>query len=105
MMRRSFRPLVCGLLLCVSGCRSIGSTFVQRMDDDRLVGNSNGKTGLHDNAKPFKGIPVTIPVLTHVDISIIEETKSHGGGYRSLQRQDLRRRPEKSCFGPKRVQV
>lgn len=73
MMRNSSIPLVCGLLLCATGCRSISSTFVQRMDDDRLVGNSNGNTGLHENAKPFKGIPVTIPVLTHVDISISEE--------------------------------
>jgi len=72
-MRNSSIPLVCGLLLCATGCRSISSTFVQRMDDDRLVGNSNGNTGLHENAKPFKGIPVTIQVLTHVDISISEE--------------------------------
>lgn len=73
MRKNSSIQLVCGLLLCASGCRSISSTFVQRMDDDRLLGNSNGNPGLHDNAKPFKGIPVSIPVLTHVDISISEE--------------------------------
>ncbi len=73
MRKTSSIQLLCGLLLCASGCRSISSTFVQRMDDDRLVGNSNGNTCLHDNAKPFKGIPVSIPVLTHVDIVISEE--------------------------------
>lgn len=73
MMRYSRMFLLVGALSYATGCRSISSTFMQRMDNDRLVGNSNGSTGLHDNAKPFKGIPVTMPVLTHVDISIEEE--------------------------------
>ncbi len=73
MMRKALATLLCGHAILGVGCKSISSTFVQRMDNDRLVGNSNGETGLHDNAKPFKGLPVTVPVLTHVDITISEE--------------------------------
>lgn len=67
------KTVFCGSLLFSIGCRSISSTFVQRMDNDNLVGNSNGERGHHCNAKPFKGVPVTMQVLTHVDITISEE--------------------------------
>lgn len=54
------------------GCRSSASIFLSRFDNDRVSGNSNGHRGVYDNAKPFKGVPVSMPVLTHVDIEIFE---------------------------------
>lgn len=55
-----------------AGCTSTTSTILQRLDGDELVGSSNGhNTLLHAN-KPFKGIPITVSVPTHVDIRIDE---------------------------------
>jgi len=54
------------------GCTSTTSTIVQRLDSDELVGNSNGRNKPFHSAKPFKGIPVTVSVPTHVDIRIDE---------------------------------
>jgi hypothetical protein len=58
--------------LFLTGCKSTSSFFMQRFDSDRLAGSSNGELGVHDNAKPFKGIPITLKVPTHVDIFIQE---------------------------------
>jgi hypothetical protein len=57
--------------ICV-GCKSTTSFFMSRHDNDRLAGNSNGHLGAHENAKPFKGIPVTMKIPTHVDVSVFE---------------------------------
>lgn len=54
------------------GCTSISSTFLQRAEDDAMLGISNGKTGIHDHARPFKGIPVTLKIPTHLDLAIVE---------------------------------
>jgi hypothetical protein len=56
----------------LSGCTSISSTFLQRAEDDAMLGLSNGKTGIHDHARPFKGIPVTLQIPTHLDVAIVE---------------------------------
>ena len=56
----------------LAGCTSISSTFLQRAEDDAMLGISNGKTGIHDHARPFKGIPVTLKIPTHLDLAIVE---------------------------------
>lgn len=56
----------------LAGCTSISSTFLQRADDDAMLGISNGKTGIHDHTRPFKGIPVTLKIPTHLDLAIVE---------------------------------
>ena len=73
-MRRYFLAsfiLFAGVMLS-PGCRSTSSTFMNRYDNDRIAGNSNGERGLHENAKPFKGIPVTMKVPTHLDVTVFE---------------------------------
>lgn len=59
-------------ILSLLGCTSTSSTFLTRTDHDQWVGNSNGYPSYHCSAKPFKGVPVTIPIVTHVDIAIYE---------------------------------
>ena len=54
------------------GCTSTTSTIMQRLDSNEFVGNSNGKTKPCHSAKPFKGIPTTVSIPTHVDIRIKE---------------------------------
>lgn len=69
---RSFRVAV-SLLGCLSiGCTSTTSTMLQRMDNDQALGSSNGNPKPFQAAKPFKGIPVTVRVPTHVDIAVKE---------------------------------
>ena len=62
--------LACSLF--VAGCTSTSSTLTTRTADDQLVGNSNGRNGLGQQANPYKGIPVTMRVPTHLDVSVIE---------------------------------
>ena len=54
------------------GCTSMRSTMINRYEDDTFAGNSNGDLKRHDMARPFKGVPITIKVPTHVDVKIIE---------------------------------
>lgn len=68
---RRCTPALLAVLLA-TGCRSTNSFFMRRFDSDQLAGSSNGKLGVHDNAKPFKGVPITLKVPTHVDIKIQE---------------------------------
>lgn len=66
------RNIAICLVLGMSGCTSVSSTVLTREDSDSMSGNSNGHmTPFHAN-KPFKGIPVTVRVPTHVDIRIDE---------------------------------
>jgi hypothetical protein len=73
-MKRFYRAgaIVLAVASISVGCRSTSSTFMSRFDNDRVAGNSNGERGLHENAKPFKGIPVTMKVPTHLDVKISE---------------------------------
>lgn len=74
-MRVDFRkqmPFV--FLVAIAGCcTSATSTILLRDQNDRMVGNSNGKNCLHDQATPFKGIPITVTVPTHLDVKIHED--------------------------------
>ena len=58
-----------------AGCTSISSTLLNRMDNDMFAGNSNGSLKFHNNARPFKGIPITVNVPTHVDVRITEKVR------------------------------
>jgi len=57
------------------GCTSISSTMLNRLETDDFVGNSNGKLKANGAARPFKGVPITLRVPTHVDISIQEKVR------------------------------
>lgn len=83
-----FIPLALGSVLPNSGCTSMSSTFMQRQEDDQLLGISNGKSGTHNHARPFKGIPVKLKVPSHIDISI-EETLLVTDTNNSLKVQQL----------------
>lgn len=66
----------CAIILsCISGCTSISSTLVNRTDNDMFVGNSNGEPNMHSGARPFKGVPITVRVPTHVDVAIREKVR------------------------------
>ncbi len=52
------------LLLCSVGCASYRSTIMSRLPNDRLRRNSD---------QCVKGIPVTVKIPTHVDVTINEE--------------------------------
>lgn len=70
---RSFPVLT--LLTCAffTGCTSFTSTVLKRFDDNTYSGQSNGQNKKHGRARPFKGIPITLKVPTHLDV-YIEET-------------------------------
>jgi hypothetical protein len=63
-----------GLTLVVSavGCTSLSSTMLNRLDDNSFVGNSNGDACSRGRTRPFKGVPITLQVPSHVDVSIDE---------------------------------
>ena len=62
-----------GVSIICAGCTSISSTMLNRTDNDVFVGNSNGEPGVHCEARPFKGVPITLRVPTHLDVSIVEK--------------------------------
>lgn len=62
-----------GVSLVATGCTSISSTLLNRTDNDVFVGNSNGEPNAHCGARPFKGVPITIRVPTHLDVAIKEK--------------------------------
>lgn len=65
-----------GISLCLLfavGCTSVSSTVLNRTDGDAFYGSSNGDPGPNGHARPFKGIPMTVRVPTHVDITIKEK--------------------------------
>ncbi len=59
-------------LAALAGCKTMTSTMLNRTDNDMFVGNSDGEPGLHCDAEPFDGIPITIKVPTHFDVAILE---------------------------------
>lgn len=66
--------LLLWLPLVVSvGCSSFSSTALSRMDDNTFVGNSNGNPKYGGETRPFKGVPVTLSLPTHLDVYIDEE--------------------------------
>ena len=61
-----------GVLTLVCGCTSFTSTILNRLDDNSFVSSSNGEPCIHESARPFKGIPITLQVPSHLDIYIDE---------------------------------
>lgn len=65
----------CILLLLVvtsSGCKSYSTTALNRLGSGIFTGDSNGKPKPGCRTRPYKGIPVTLRVPTHLDIYIDE---------------------------------
>lgn len=60
------------LLASLAGCNSISSTMLNRTDSDFYVGNSNGYTKGDGQSRPFKGVPITVRVPTHLDVAVKE---------------------------------
>lgn len=84
---RKFYPLLA--ILAFSGCTSVTSTMLNRTEADNFVGNSNGHPKKHCDARPFKGVPITLRVPTHVDIAIVEKVRlSLDSKSRELHRLD-----------------
>lgn len=46
--------------------------MLNRLDDNSFVGNSNGQASSQSSARPFKGIPITLKVPSHLDVYIEE---------------------------------
>ncbi len=72
-MHHSVFTGIAALLLVVNGCASFSSTVLSRLDDNSYVGNSNGEPNIFCGTRPYKGVPITLSVTTHVDV-FIEET-------------------------------
>ncbi|TWT55971.1 hypothetical protein [Allorhodopirellula solitaria] len=71
-MKPKFAPVVI-LLGMMTGCTSVTSTLLNRIETDELIGNSNGVPKKHCETRPYKGVPITMRVPTHVDIAIYEK--------------------------------
>ncbi|TWT55972.1 hypothetical protein [Allorhodopirellula solitaria] len=70
---RSTITLTASLLaLTLSGCMSFSSTALNRFDDNTFSAESNGQEKIFGQARPFKGIPITLKVPTHLDIYVDE---------------------------------
>ena len=70
------RRLICAAITVAAistfGCNSISSTLVNRTDSDFFYGNSNGDPCRKCQTRPFKGVPITVRVPTHLDIAVKE---------------------------------
>ena len=66
------RTLLMLFLAGFAGCSTMKSTMLNRLDNDMMVGNSNGEPGCHCDAKPSEGMPITVRVPTHLDVEITE---------------------------------
>ena len=62
-------------LAIIAGCNSISSTMLTRLETDDFVGNSNGNHKRHCQTRPYKGVPITLRVPTHVDVAIEEKVR------------------------------
>jgi hypothetical protein len=73
---------ILAIILCLAlapGCTSLRSTIINRFEDDTYAGNSNGDLKRHDMARPYRGVPITIKVPTHVDVKIVETSYMYRG--------------------------
>jgi hypothetical protein len=62
-------------VLCIvacQGCTSMRSTMINRHEDETYSGNSNGQLKWHNTPRPYKGVPITIKVPTHLDVTVTE---------------------------------
>jgi hypothetical protein len=66
----------CGLFViwvtAITGCQSFSTTMLNRRGDNSLQENSNGVAKLFLKTRPYKGIPITLKVPSHLDVSIKE---------------------------------
>ncbi len=60
------------LLVVATGCQSFSSTMLNRLGDNSLQGNSNGHAKLFSRTRPYKGVPITLKVPSHLDVRINE---------------------------------
>ncbi len=58
------------LLLALTGCVSFSTSALTRYDDNSFTGDSNGETNIFGGTRPYKGVPVTLEVITHLDVFI-----------------------------------
>ncbi len=63
-MRKGFLPVLL-ILGLAAGCSSFQTTAIDRLDNDTIVVNPE---------KPLKGVPVSLRVPTHLELSVIETT-------------------------------
>jgi hypothetical protein len=63
------------MLVAVAGCNSISSSMLNRLETDDFVGNSNGEPKKHCQTRPYKGVPITLRVPTHVDVAVQEKVR------------------------------
>jgi len=69
-MLKKALPVV--LIATAWGCTSTTSTLLNRTDSNHVVGNSNGYTRAAGQSRPFKGVPITVRLPTHLDVTIKE---------------------------------
>jgi hypothetical protein len=70
------RFVLAAFVICQTlGCTSISSTMLNRTETDDFIANSNGEPKKHCAARPFKGVPITLRVPTHVDVAIYEKIR------------------------------
>jgi len=69
---RSHIYFVLAFCILSAGCTSFTSTVLKRFDDNTYAGQSAGHNKILGQPRPFKGIPITLKVPTHLDIYIKE---------------------------------
>ena len=72
--------LALGCFVGIVGCQSFSSTMLNRLGDNSFIGNSNGYADCENGARPFKGIPITLQVPSHLDVFIDEIYYLQGAG-------------------------
>ncbi len=72
MNRFQFKIATLLLLVIATGCQSFSSTSLSRMENNSFSGDSNGLEKRLGKTRPFKGVPITLQIPTHVDVFIEE---------------------------------
>lgn len=71
-MPRTRLILAYSIILALTGCQTFSSTMLNRLGDNSFIGNSNGYANGTSQARPFKGIPITLKVPSHLDVYVEE---------------------------------
>lgn len=73
-MKNFLNCVMISSVIALSGCASFSTTMLNRQDDNSLWGNSNGEfKGNNNKTRPYKGVPITLKLPTHLDVFIDEE--------------------------------
>jgi hypothetical protein len=76
------------LPIVATSCASFSSTSLRRLDDNSFIGASNGPPECGCSARPYKGVPITLEVPSHVDVYIDQtyymQPADHGHGTATL---------------------